>query len=207
MIRRLATLPFACALLVTSAVALARAPVVPPTASELRAIVETLTAPEMDGRRAGTPGGERATERLATWLGAVGPRPPRDSGTVLQSFRVAPGRRLGPGSALEIGGRAAPPRVGLTPRRGSLPRPTHAPRSATARMRTCAGVGPRGGQKPRVGAVVSGARLRAATAAAARPAGVPADLRGTPYSPSDRARFYSAGAPVLFFHTGGHEDY
>src|SRR5205823_12911238 len=51
MIRRLATLPFACALLVTSAVALARAPVAPPTASELLAIVETLTAPEMDGRR------------------------------------------------------------------------------------------------------------------------------------------------------------
>src|SRR5256885_16196110 len=114
MIRRLATLPFACALLVTSAVALARAPVVPPTASELRAIVETLTAPEMEGRRAGTPGGERATERLATWLGTAGLRPAGDWGPFLKPFRVAPRRRLGPGSALEIG--CPPPRppvVGL----------------------------------------------------------------------------------------------
>src|SRR2546429_10022071 len=97
MIRRLATLPFACALLLASAVALARAPVVPPTPSELRAIVETLTAPEMDGRRAGTPGGERATERLATWLGAAGPRPPRGSGAVFQSVPGASGPALGPG--------------------------------------------------------------------------------------------------------------
>src|SRR5438552_13090232 len=121
MIRRLATLPFAAALLLASAVALARAPVVPPPASELRAIVETLTAPEMDGRRAGTPGGERATERLATWLGAAGLRPAGDLGTFLQSFRVASGRRLGPGSALEIGGRALAPGVDWTPHGGSRP--------------------------------------------------------------------------------------
>src|SRR5882762_10087300 len=119
MIRRLATLPFACALLLTSAVALARAPVVPPTASELRAIVETLTAPEMDGRRAGTPGGERATERLAAWLGAAGLRPGGDSGTFLQSFTVAPGRRLGTGSALEVGGRVLKAGVEWTPHGGS----------------------------------------------------------------------------------------
>ena len=42
---------------------------------------------------------------------------------------------------------------------------------------------------------------------AARTAGVQVDLRGTPFSPSDHTRFYSAGTPVLFFHTGGHEDY
>src|SRR5947207_572326 len=121
MIRRLATLPFACALLVTSAVALARAPLAPPAASEVPAIVETLPAPGMDGRRAGTPGGERATERLATWLGAAGLRPAGDSGTFLQSFRVAPGRRLGPGSALEIGGRALAPSGEWTPHGGSRP--------------------------------------------------------------------------------------
>src|SRR6266850_7346116 len=119
MIRR--TLLFACALLLTSGVARARAPVVPPTASELRAIVETLTAPAMDGRRAGTPGGERATERLAAWLGAAGVRPAGDSGTVVQSFRMAPGRRLGPGSALEIGGRVLTPGVDWTPHGGSRP--------------------------------------------------------------------------------------
>jgi hypothetical protein len=36
---------------------------------------------------------------------------------------------------------------------------------------------------------------------------VAADVRGTPYSPSDHSRFYAAGAPVLFFHTGTHPDY
>ena len=92
MMRRPATLLIVCALLLTSTAALGRAPVVPPTASELRALVETLTTPEMDGRRAGTPGGDRATERLAAWLGAAGLRPGGDSGTFLQSFTVAPGR-------------------------------------------------------------------------------------------------------------------
>src|SRR2546429_994257 len=124
MIRRLATLPFACALLLASAVALARAPVVPPTASELRAIVETLTAPEMDGRRAGTPGGERATERLAAWLGAPRLRPPRGSGAVFQTFPVAPGPPLGPGSALQIRARALAPALDWAPHRRSRPRAT-----------------------------------------------------------------------------------
>jgi membrane-associated protease RseP (regulator of RpoE activity) len=58
-----------------------------------------------------------------------------------------------------------------------------------------------------VGGVDSGGGLRAATAEAARAAGVTADLRATPYAPSDHTRFYAAGTPVLFFHTGGHEDY
>src|SRR5260370_22240703 len=98
MIRRSATLLFACALLLTSGVALARIPVVAPTASELRAIVETLTAPAMDGRRAGTPGGERATERIAAWLGAAGLVPAGQSRAFLQSFRGAPGRRPRPRS-------------------------------------------------------------------------------------------------------------
>src|SRR2546426_9982098 len=90
MMRRPATLLIVCALLLTSTAALGRAPVVPPAASDLRAIVETLTTREMDGRRAGTPGGDRATERLAAWLGAAGLRPGGDSGTFLQSFTVAP---------------------------------------------------------------------------------------------------------------------
>src|SRR5437764_8205642 len=121
MIRRLATLPFACALLLTSAVALARAPVAPPTASELLSIVEMLTAPEMDGRRAGTPGGERATNRIAEWLAAAGLRPGGDGASFLQSFTLAPGRRLGPASTLEIGGRALKAGVDWTPHGGSRP--------------------------------------------------------------------------------------
>src|SRR2546425_288147 len=71
------------------------------------------------GRRAGTPGGDRATERLAAWLGAAGLRPGGDSGTFLQSFTVAPGRRLGAGSALEVGVRTAKAGVDWTPHGGS----------------------------------------------------------------------------------------
>jgi len=394
--RRPATLLIACALLLTSTAALGRAPVTPPTASELRAIVETLTAPDMDGRRAGTPGGERATERLVAWLGAAGLRPGGDSGTFLQSFTVAPGRRLGPASTLELGGRVLKADVEWTPhggsRRGEVSGPlafvdddwtgdlrdkivVAAPRGsrleslilarqrgaaallliadplppldatsapvdlpsaaltratadalraaanavaspATARLvvdlapadiRAANVIGVLPGTDPplanetvvlgahwdhlgasggavyhgaddnasgtavvvglarafaaaggtrrtlvfvlfggeelgligsghyvghaarplaqtvamlnfdmvgrmrddtlMIGGVDSGDRLRAATADAARAAGVNADLRGTPFSPSDHTRFYTAGTPVLFFHTGGHEDY
>jgi hypothetical protein len=31
--------------------------------------------------------------------------------------------------------------------------------------------------------------------------------RDSPDGPSDHASFYAAGVPVLFFHTGGHDDY
>src|SRR5207245_829054 len=119
MMRRAVSLLRVCPVLLTAPAALGRAPVVPPTASDLRAIVETLTTREMDGRRAGTPGGDRATERLAAWLGAAGLRPGGDSGTFLQSFTVAPGRRLGAGSALEVGGRTVKVGVDWTPHGGS----------------------------------------------------------------------------------------
>lgn len=58
-----------------------------------------------------------------------------------------------------------------------------------------------------VGGVDSGSRLRALVAEAARAEGLAVDLRGTPYAPSDHLRFYAGGVPVLFFHTGRHEDY
>src|SRR2546430_12908388 len=119
--RRPATLLIVCVLLLTSAAALGRAPVVPPAASDLRAIVETLTTREMDGRRAGTPGGDRATERLAAWLGAAGLRPGGDSGTFLQSFTVAPGRRLRAGRALEEGGPTVKAGADWTPHRAPPP--------------------------------------------------------------------------------------
>ena len=48
MIRRPATLLLACVLFLTSTAALGRTAVVPPSASELRSIVETLAAPEME---------------------------------------------------------------------------------------------------------------------------------------------------------------
>jgi aminopeptidase YwaD len=391
MIRRSATRLACVLLLLTSTAAVVRAGVTTPTASELRAVVEALTAPEMQGRRAGTPGGDRATERIAAWLAAAGLRPGGDGGSFLQSFSVAPGRRLGSSNALEVNGRAlaagidwmphggsrlgeviAPlafpddtwggdlrDKIVVAPMRGSrletlilarqrgavavlliadtLPTldATPAPvslvsgsitRSAADALRAAApasarlvvdllpadvraanvvGVlpgtdpalasetivlgahwdhlGASGGaiyygaddnasgtavvvslarafaaaggarrtlifvlfgaeelgligsshyvqhaslplsqtiamlnfdmvgrmhdNKLSVGGVDSGDRLRAATADAARAAGVQAELNGTPFSPSDHSRFYSAGTPVLFFHTGSHPDY
>src|SRR5205085_779825 len=121
MIRRPATLLLACVLLLTSTAALGRTAVVPPSAFEMRSIVETLTAPEMDGRRAGTAGGDRATNRIADWLQAAGLRPGGDAGSFLQSFTLAPGRRLGPTSTLEIGGRALKTDVDWVPHGGSRP--------------------------------------------------------------------------------------
>ncbi len=389
-----ATLLLACALLVsTSSATLGKGPVVPPTASELRATVDTLTAPEMNGRRPGTPGGDRATARLAAWLAAAGLQPGGDAGTFLQSFVVAPGRGLGPGAVLTADGRALMPGVEWTPHGGSLrgevagplvfagddaaadvrgaivvAAPTRGsrletlvaarrrgaaavlvvgdalpaldataapvdifsgaltraaadvlralPRPVTARLvvdlaaadvRAANVVGVLPGTDPAlaaetivvgahwdhlgaaggdvyhgaddnasgtavvvglarafaaaggarrtlvfvlfgaeelgligsghyvrharlpvaqtmvmlnfdmvgrmrgetllIGGVDSGDRLRAVTAEAARAAGVTADLRGTPHAPSDHTRFYAAGVPVLFFYTGGHEDY
>lgn len=59
-----------------------------------------------------------------------------------------------------------------------------------------------------VGGVDTGDRLRRIVSdAAAGVPGVTADVRGTPHSASDHSRFYAAGIPVLFFHTGVHADY
>lgn len=58
-----------------------------------------------------------------------------------------------------------------------------------------------------VGGVDSGTRLRALVAETAAAEGLALDARGSPYAPSDHARFYAAGTPVLFFFTGRHEDY
>jgi hypothetical protein len=58
-----------------------------------------------------------------------------------------------------------------------------------------------------VGGVDSGSRLHGLVIDAARDAGVKLDVQGDPFGPSDHARFYRAGIPVLFFHTGSHADY
>ena len=60
----------------------------------------------MNGRRAGTPGGDLATERIAAWLATAGLQPGGDNGTFLQSFTLERGRRVGPGAILELDGRA-----------------------------------------------------------------------------------------------------
>ena len=105
MIRRRVVFIAALALLVSSSVVDGRAPLTTPGSVELQATVETLTQTEMNGRRSGTVGGERAAARLAQWLSDAGLRPGGDGGTVLQSCVLAAGRKLGAASELEIDGR------------------------------------------------------------------------------------------------------
>jgi hypothetical protein len=58
-----------------------------------------------------------------------------------------------------------------------------------------------------VSGVDSGTAMRGVVIQAAAGESLAVEARGTPYAPSDHVRFYSAGAPVLFFYTGQHEDY
>ena len=119
MIRRRAVLLVALALVLTSGVALGRAPVATPSAADLQAAAESLTTSEMKGRRSGTPGGDLAAARLATWLRDAGLHPGGDHGTYLQSFVLAAGRKLGPASTLEVDGRRLAAGIDWTPHGGS----------------------------------------------------------------------------------------
>src|SRR4029450_11573205 len=53
----------------------------------------------------------------------------------------------------------------------------------------------------------SGSDLRALASEAAQKEGLTINLQGSHSGPSVHSKFYDAGVPVLFFHTGGHEDY
>jgi aminopeptidase YwaD len=75
-------------------------------AADLQAHVVALTAPEMEGRGSGTPGGDRAARYLVDVLTRAGLRPGGDGGTFLQEFPVAVIPSLGPGSVLESTGPA-----------------------------------------------------------------------------------------------------
>jgi hypothetical protein len=86
--------------LLLAAVAAAVPRVVPPGEAELRATALALTAPEMEGRGSGTPGGDLAARYLADALAAAGLRPGGDGGTYLQPFFVRAGTRVAPGAAL-----------------------------------------------------------------------------------------------------------
>jgi hypothetical protein len=104
--------------------AAARPALVPPGASELRTTAEVLTGAGMDGRRSGTPGGDRAAHQLAAWLQAAGVQPGGDAASFLQSFVLASGARIAPGSSLRALGRTAPAlevERDWTPHGGSLP--------------------------------------------------------------------------------------
>ena len=58
-----------------------------------------------------------------------------------------------------------------------------------------------------VSGVESAAGLRGVVTTAASGAALKIDLRDSPHGPSDHARFYAAGVPVVFFNTGRHGDY
>ncbi|MBI2206038.1 MAG: M28 family peptidase [Candidatus Rokubacteria bacterium] len=68
-------------------------------------------------------------------------------------------------------------------------------------------VGRLGSAALQIGGVDSGSGLARLVNDAARAAGVAVKTRGAPFAPSDHLRFYRAGTPVLFFHTGRHDDY
>jgi aminopeptidase YwaD len=94
---------------------------VAPRAESLQSTVDALTGPGMDGRRAGTPGGDLAARRLADWLEAAGLRPGGERESFFQSFVVAPGARVATGSILRpVGGAALQVGRDWTPHGGSL---------------------------------------------------------------------------------------
>jgi hypothetical protein len=75
-------------------------------AADLLAHVTALTAPEMEGRGSGTPGGDRAARYIADVLARAGLRPGGEGGTFFQEFPVATIPSLGPGNRLEVAGAA-----------------------------------------------------------------------------------------------------
>lgn len=85
----------------TVGLAHAAPPSVPP-AEWLLGQVKALSAPEMDGRRSGTPGGDRAARHVSDVFQQAGLRPGGDGGTFLQTFQVPTGIRLGSGNELTI---------------------------------------------------------------------------------------------------------
>jgi len=108
-IRPFVTFLAAASLIALAAGAYARSAVVPPAAAPLSESVSALTAPEMEGRRSGTPSGDLAARRIADWLAAAGLRPGGDQGTYLQTFVLETSPRPGPASSLDL--------LGPTPRR------------------------------------------------------------------------------------------
>lgn len=102
MTRRPGVLLLTAFLLLGATGAGARSAVVPPSAARLGEVVTVLAAPDMEGRRSGTAGGDRAARRIADWLADAGLRPAGDRGTFLQSFVLETTTRVLPTSSLEI---------------------------------------------------------------------------------------------------------
>ncbi|MBI4242115.1 MAG: M28 family peptidase [Candidatus Rokubacteria bacterium] len=73
-----------------------------PSAGWLLDQVKILSAPEMEGRAAGTAGGDRAARHISRIFREVGLTPGGDAGGYLQSFSVPTGIRLGPTNGLTM---------------------------------------------------------------------------------------------------------
>lgn len=112
-------LPFLL-LLVAAQPAAALRDVASPADSELKATVEALTGPGMDGRRSGSAGGDLAAERIAEWLKAAGVQPGGEHGSFFQSFPVTSATRVAPGTALAVDGRMLDLGRDWAPHGGSL---------------------------------------------------------------------------------------
>ena len=91
-------------------------------AADLLAHVAALTAPAMEGRGSGTPGGDRAARYIADVLARAGLRPGGEGGTFFQEFPVATIPSLGPDNRLEVAvaTRRLEPGRDWTPHGGSL---------------------------------------------------------------------------------------
>ena len=100
--RLVPSLVVALVVLLGALAASARGTLVPPTAQSLAEDVATLAAPDMEGRRSGTPGADRAARRIAAWLQHAGLQPGGEHGTYFQRFVIERPARLGAANALEV---------------------------------------------------------------------------------------------------------
>lgn len=96
---------------VGTAAAAAGAGTAPATAADsaerIRADVTRLAAPAWEGRRAGTPGADKAADWIASEFQRIGLQPAGDNGTWFQEFSFVDGVDLGPGNRLDLA--AEPP--------------------------------------------------------------------------------------------------
>jgi peptidase M28-like protein/PDZ domain-containing protein len=105
-VTRLRRAPGLAAALLALLLTTAAAPPAPPAAADLERHVLALTAPEMEGRGSGTPGGDRAARYIAAELAHLGLRPGGDAGTFFQEFVVGETPRAEAGSRLATAGPA-----------------------------------------------------------------------------------------------------
>lgn len=94
-------------LVLLASLAVAQPRLRPPDGAELRALADTLAGPGMEGRAAGTAGGDLAARQIASWLEKAGLRPGGEDGSFFQSFVVASSTRIASGTALRVPGAPA----------------------------------------------------------------------------------------------------